>query len=150
MPRRPSTRVVLPVLAALVAGCSMFAPGEADQGTVDVLDVGTCFDTATGDAGTTVDVIDCEQPHQYEVFHKLAVPGPSYPGEDALRIAGDEGCLAQFESYVGTPYEDSELDVEPILPEASAWDGRGEPQIRCALFDDAGIPLEEPARGSNR
>lgn len=117
--------------------------------------VGDCFDRfETLRAGRKVVItsrIDCEEPHQYEVFHMLQYDAPHpaiFPGDDAMTDFALNACYLEFESFVGEIYELSEYDIGVFIPtrenfEHSAARYRG---IHCWLFRD---DLEESA-GSAR
>ena len=93
--------VVLLVSGAILSGCS------AD---VLTLDVGTCFDDP--DAFDLVDssdvpVVDCDVPHDNEVYANEDLSGDEYPGAEAVANRADQVCLDSFDSYIGAPYDES-------------------------------------------
>ncbi|HEY6531726.1 MAG TPA: hypothetical protein VIY72_05445 [Acidimicrobiales bacterium] len=94
--------------------------------------------------------LDCGLPHQYEV---IAVVGPDLPktptpDDVALVSAAKQLCPPVFATYVGTPYQDSELEVGWILPTGEQR-RRGVLQIGCLAFDPEG-KLIGSVRGSGR
>lgn len=88
--------------------------------------VGDCFDRreVPGADNKQVDVIlqlDCQLPHQYEIFATLDYPTPddgdtTWPGDEAVRNYARANCPATFEDYVGKPYETSILEIGHLLP----------------------------------
>jgi hypothetical protein len=106
-----------------------------------VLRVGLCFDANAPAAGvaltrTALHPADCAVPHRYELFATLVHPsanGAAYPGPTALFGYTNDQCLAHFESYVGTAYEQSALDLVPVTPDKLAW-AAGDRELACAAF----------------
>jgi hypothetical protein len=104
--------------------------------------VGQCFDTAQFTPGSALDlssvrVIDCNEPHQHEVYAVATDPsGPaaSYPGDDEFAAFADDECLAAFTPYTGLDYLSSRYDIANARPDANAWK-RGERNVICALHD---------------
>ena len=52
------------------------------------------------------------------------------PGDQAIDEQASDACLAAFADYVGTAYDDSELDYLYVGPDAETWD-LGDRQIVC-------------------
>ena len=50
------------------------------------------------------------------------------PGEDKVISLADEGCLQQFEAFVGLPPEQSRLKISTLFPTDETWE----------QFDDRG------------
>jgi hypothetical protein len=129
------------VLQDVIQSCTEAASGDAGAptpnppGTVVSLlepNVGDCFDTADA-TGAEYTVVDCVQPHDREIFALFDLPDGAFPGEDAVREEAVAGCIAEFEAYVGTPYEESALFAdEPIVPSAGSWDA-GDREVICLL-----------------
>ena len=79
--------------------------------------------------------LDCELPHQYEVFAVVEGGLPGEPDELALIAAAKLLCPPAFAVYVGTPYQTSELEIGRLLPSA---DQLANQVIGCLAFDPAG------------
>jgi hypothetical protein len=121
------------------------------------LALGDCFNRLealrAGRKVVITTLIDCEDPHQYEVFHTLQYDAPHpaiYPGEDVLTDFGLNQCYLEFESFVGEIYELSEFDIGVFIPtrenfEHSVARYRG---IHCWLFRDDLEEIEGSARGT--
>jgi hypothetical protein len=94
--------------------------------------------------------LDCNLPHQYEVIAVVdpAVPSDPPPDDTALVAQAKKLCPAAFATYLGTPYQSSQLEVGWILPAASQRE-RGALQIGCLAFDPEG-KLTGSVRGSGR
>jgi Septum formation len=120
---------------------------------VDRIEVGTCFNDA-GDEGafdyTELSVVDCEAPHDNEVYHLFDAPGgAAYPGDDQIGQVTRDGCLSAFEPYVGKPYTESAFAILPIPPSETSWDG-GDREVVCAVYDAGRRELTGSVRGSAR
>lgn len=100
--------------------------GDQEDPLYFVPEVGDCFDKRKVDGADNkqVDVIlrlDCQLPHQYEIFSTLEFPIPedgdtTWPGDEALRDHARANCWAEFESYIGKPFETSVLEIGYQLP----------------------------------
>ncbi|MCR2800548.1 MULTISPECIES: septum formation family protein [unclassified Microbacterium] len=99
--------------------------------------VGDCLNTSelTGETELeSVPVVPCEEPHEDEVYHAFDVEGSEYPGTDALAAEADETCIAEFGTFVGTPWEESALEYWPMYPSEQSWAG-GDREILCIAYD---------------
>jgi len=92
--------------------------------------------------------LDCNRPHQYEVIAVVPAGLPGHPDEPALVTAAKQLCPPAFATFVGTPYQNSHLEVGWVLPTESQR-SRGIQQIGCLAFDPAG-KLTSSVRGSGR
>ena len=93
--------------------------------------------------------LDCNLPHQYEVIARGPRRPPGrQPDEPALVTAAKQLCPPAFATFVGTPYQNSQLEVGWVLPSASQR-ARGIQQIGCLAFDPTG-KLTGSVRGSGR
>jgi hypothetical protein len=128
---------------------------------------GDCIDLrATADGGSTttrerpdVDAtprartelilrLPCELPHQYEVIAVVDAGLPRDASDEALVEVAKRECPAAFATYVGVPYQDSELEVGWLLPSTDQR-ARGAQQIGCLAFDPTG-KLTGSVRGTAR
>lgn len=101
------------------------------------LEVGDCLPFV--DYGDTeqiyeLPVVSCDQPHTDEVFFIFEVDDEEFPGEDALGESAWDGCAAQFDTYVGVPYEDSVLDFYTYQPTEISWARADDRMVQCILF----------------
>lgn len=112
-----------------------------DAGDLDVMSlrVGDCFDDPDDLEEVVFDVaaVPCSGPHDNEVFSVQPLGtafGDSYPGDEALSDHTYEVCSGGlFDSYVGTSYVDSSLEVFTFTPTQESWD-EGDREFVCALF----------------
>jgi len=154
-PARTSRLLVLVVRFGLVlavfAGIGLFSSfndasrdgsGEiVGSGDLDVwtLQVGDCFDDPADLDDVVFDVaaLPCSEPHDNEVFSLVPIAGTfgeTYPGDAALQEYSYEACIGEpFDSYVGTDYLDSSLEVFTFTPSDESWD-EGDREVVCVLF----------------
>lgn len=99
------------------------------------LEVGDCFENPDnlGEV-TTVEVHECTEAHDSEVYANITVPGGSYPGEAAMQETADELCLSEFDSFVGRNWRESVLDFSWLYPTEDSW-GDGDRMVTCFLYD---------------
>lgn len=116
-------------------------PPDADPSAevVDVFDVGVgdCFDDdALGESAevSNVALVPCDSPHDNEVFAVFDMPDGPWPGQEAVDVAIDDGCLPRFETFVGIDYESSRYVSTSLFPTEGSWEG-GDREIVCFLYD---------------
>lgn len=112
-------------------------------GDLDVMamQVGDCFDDPEGDEDVVVAVaaVPCSEPHDNEVFAVLSLSGVlaeggGFPGNDALWDHSYEVCSGSaFDSYVGTHYLESSLEVFSFTPSEESWSD-GDREFACVLY----------------
>lgn len=109
---------------------------------------GPCFDLET-DAGVVTgwDEVSCDGPRQVEVsFAALFEEGP-FPGDEYLNDNAAETCLNAYETYVGISPEESEYDVNWLVPTESQW-ADGVRKGICLVVSDDGSTLTGTVKGS--
>jgi Septum formation len=135
-------RGLLVVLVLALVGCQAepardAAGSIAEEGELSVFRfrVGDCFnDPSTGSEEITdVAAVPCSQAHDNEVFHLFDLADGSFPDEATLDVRVYEECTPAFNSYVGTPYELSELFVAPITPTEDSW-AADDREVVCVLY----------------
>ncbi len=106
------------------------------------LEPGDCFLGFDGDQVASVDIVECSEPHIYEVFHNEVFPDGPYPGSAEVDEAGHAGGLAEFEAFVGLPYAESEWIVTTLVPLEENWPE--DRTVNCLLVradpDDPTVP----------
>lgn len=87
------------------------------------LRVGDCFNRleslAFGRTAVVTSLIDCDLPHDHQIYHILDYPAPHpsiYPGDSVMDSFAVQSCYREFEQWVGKDYETSELDIGVITP----------------------------------
>jgi hypothetical protein len=114
------------------------APGAEE---VDVFDlkVGDCLaDSAPpGEEVSSVQSVPCSEPHSEEIYAAVTLPEGDFPGTEAMDAQADELCAAEFESFVGLPYEESVLYLTYLTPTRESW-SEGDREVICSVYDPAG------------
>ncbi|MDO5720550.1 MAG: septum formation family protein [Actinomycetaceae bacterium] len=132
--------LVVATIALLAAGCSS---------TVFDLETGNCLnfpddtDINQGFELSTVDIVECTESHQAEVVGTLRVSDndfpdvekDAFPGQAALEEKANDTCLTSFNSYVGTDYDSSELDLFPLTPTEESWNKADDRTIVCVAVN---------------
>lgn len=139
--------------------------------------VGDCFDRRRLEEGPAVLLVDCTQPHTFQVFgvfdfdestlppnlvatEGLATEGEGttgavgagpqpWPGEDVLITAAQRQCPPLFAEWVGLPYERSVLELSWVVPDEVAWEN-GDRTIGCTLWDPTTDRMATDSRGAAR
>jgi hypothetical protein len=159
---RSLTALAIGAATVALAGCSLLGQvtggGDTggDTGTGEGTDtdafsikVGDCLnDASVSDEVSSVPVIACTEPHDSEAYASIIMPDGDFPGEDAVTSAAEDGCLAEFEGYVGIPYDDSSFEVSFYFPTEASW-GSGDREILCTVYDPNGQTTGS-AKGSNK
>jgi hypothetical protein len=127
------------------SGAETSAPAQAEERAptepkqVDELTVGDClrFSGALGEVILGLPTVPCSEPHTEEVFATVNLPEGDFPGMDAIAQQGEELCFAEFEGFVGLPYEVSVLEMGLYPPEEENWLA-GDRMVVCVVSDPAG------------
>lgn len=137
-------------IATLAVACTAGVERDAHGSIVGAgglsvfsMQVGDCFDDPPGlwEGDTEfgeLPGLPCSEPHDNEVFHIFNYPASSdapFPGDAELLDWGLDTCIGAFESYVGTSYLRSRLDVAPLIPTIDSWEDQGDREIVCGLYD---------------
>lgn len=142
---RPLAVVVVGVIAAsaLVVGCGSDgaeAPRDSTgqvlaPTTVDALDihVADCFNNPGAESVEQVTVVPCDEPHDFEVFYSFQLDDGPYPGDEEVQKEWFDGCLAEFEAFVGTKFDESALDVSAIYPTEQTWNDLKDREVLCSV-----------------
>lgn len=108
---RRLTLSLVTALAMITLGCG--GP------SVHTFAVGECFDDTpellAGDGVGDLPILDCDEPHDNEVFFVADFPGAAFD-LDAIQQFAVEACLDEFEPFVGEPYATSVLDFGILYP----------------------------------
>ncbi|MEU7556173.1 septum formation family protein [Streptomyces sp. NPDC044571] len=119
-----------------------------EEGSSDTEDVrkGDCFTTdddltkkKDADAGVSVRVVPCDQPHEGEAYAVFTLEDGPYPGKEKIvRIATEKCGSAALTAYTGDAAK-LPRKMEPIYnyPQSSTWD-LGERNVICFLGDPTG------------
>lgn len=130
-------------ISSLLGGSGAAAPDRDDEGavatsaTADVFEmaVGDCLNEPTGTEVYEVEFVPCDQPHDYEVFAEQTLPDGDYPTD--VDTQAETFCVAEFETFIGVPYEESTISVTWFTPTAESWES-GDQLVSCIVTDPAG------------
>ncbi|GEL96352.1 DUF4190 domain-containing protein [Cellulomonas composti] len=133
--------VVAVVVAVTTEPTSSYTVGDCVQLSVDgdaQLDDG---------AAPSLPMVACEVPHNGEVYAARDLPAGPYPGLQRVEQEARAYCTSEFESFVGLPFEDSQLSFFYVYPEQLGW-GAGDHEIACVAtaVDDVTGTLRGAAR----
>jgi hypothetical protein len=108
---------------------------EGELTSVFDLEEGDCWDDPPASASqvSEVEVVDCDDPHDNEIYLVFDLADGEYD-QTQVETDAQDGCLAEFEDFVGIAYEDSRLDVFAIWPTSQSWD-EGDREVLCSLYD---------------
>jgi hypothetical protein len=134
--------VALLVVAGGLAACS--------EGNVFSLEEGDCFGDFSGGTVSDVDKVDCDEPHQNEVYAVFdSESDGDFPGEGDLSDEAEEECLGdRFEDYVGLSYDQSRYFASPIVPSEESWEESDDREIVCYLHEQDGSDIDGSVEGS--
>jgi hypothetical protein len=109
------------------------------------LRVGDCFDDSEfqseeGEVGDLT-LVDCDQPHDAEVFLAVGIAGDEFPGIESVETAAGDNCSEAFEPYVGIGPAESRWEWGWIIPNQEAWDEESERIIVCFVHDSDLEPI---------
>ena len=123
-------------VAVYLVGLALLAGACGGGGGTDVaeISVGDCFDDPSEFIVETLDVVDCDEPHDNEVYAKLLLEQSAYPSDDVITQFALDVCLPPFEAYVGETYAESPLDFSYLAPTEDGWNNRGERSVTCFLY----------------
>ncbi len=96
----------------------------------------------------SVEGVPCTEPHDSQAYDAFDIVGyTEYPAAEIDDLAV-EGCVERFESFVGTPYQDSELYIAWLTPSAIGWE-QGDHEVQCMVAPETGL-ISFDAQNSGR
>lgn len=120
---------------------------------IETLPPETCFHQSDAEVTAGVEVVPCEEPHDFELIGHVTLDAGPFPGDDAAYRAAVDRCVPFFETYVGTAYAESIWWLTAFTPTEAAWDG-GDRRSSCVVFqltpDDEILPVTGSARSDGR
>ncbi len=134
----------LALAALLLTGCSIVADALGDGETgVFTLEVGDCLnDSGAKGEVSSLPVVDCDEPHDSEIYASVLMEGDEYPGTDATVQFAETACYDRFEDFVGIPQDESKYGFGTLYPTLDSWAG-GDREVLCriVLGDSTGTPV---------
>lgn len=125
-----------------------------EAGNIDVftLQVGDCFDDGNLGEGESAEVIGvsgvpCTSPHDNELYALTRLELDGFPGNEQIAVLASDFCYAEFEDFVGEPYETSILDITYLYPSADSWSIHDDREVSCAVYDMNGEKLVGSVQG---
>ena len=116
------------------------AKGRTVQATD--LQVGDCYNEPDPASATTnddgkrqvgsVEVVDCEVPHQHEVYNNYKITLSTFPDSSTMQSQIQTACYSSFEDYVGKSYDESQYEASTLTPTENSW-AQGDRTITCTL-----------------
>ena len=116
------------------------AKGRTVQATD--LQVGDCYNEPDAASATTnddgkrqvgsVEVVDCEVPHQHEVYNNYKITLSTFPDSSTMQSQIQTACYSSFEDYVGKSYNESQYEASTLTPTENSW-AQGDRTITCTL-----------------
>lgn len=120
-------------------------PVPSEDKDIRELGPGYCINDSEvewGDFVFLVPTVDCLYPHDSEITELGKLPFSSFPDDYELWDYLDTKCFESFESYVGLPYQDSNLEIGWFAPTEKEW-AQGDTYFHCTVFG-----LDGPLIGS--
>lgn len=110
-----------------------------DETDVFTLKIGDCLNAADLETMvSTVPTTPCGEAHDSEVYAAMKMTDAEYPGDGATTDQADAFCIPEFGTFIGTPYETSELGYLALYPTQNTWDTIGDREILCIAKDEVG------------
>jgi hypothetical protein len=124
-------------------------PSGQEDASVFEIAVGDCLsDDVAGANVEEVPTVPCDQPHTSEVYFTYNIEEESFPSPERMDSLTEEQCMPAFESFIGMPYDDSEIEVTTLEPTAESWE-QGDRELVCMVVDPAG-EVTGSLEGANR
>lgn len=145
-------------LAFALTGCTLLGGGAGsdrdDEGQVTDtgedsvfnMEVGDCLNEPEGTEVSDIELVPCDQEHDYEVYDELELPEGDFPSD--VDTQADEFCTEAFTEFVGLTWEESALDISWFTPTEGSWSD-GDHLIQCIVLDPAG-PTTGSLEGANK
>jgi hypothetical protein len=132
---------------------------NADRGSSgEVVEEGTlsAFEIRIGDCLTDsialenefseVNAVPCDQPHAFEAYHNEDVSGDSFPTD--LDSLAEEICNSNFEDYVGSAVNATNLTFTYFVPTKESWENANDRAVTCLVEMDDGSDVTGSLRNS--
>lgn len=106
------------------------------------IEVGDCLNLPSEEdfEVQSVEGVPCTQAHSSQAYAIFDLTGFSdaYPGLAAFEEQAYEGCYERFQSFVGIPFEQSELYLGYLWPTEDSWADLDDREIVCLLGPESG------------
>ena len=151
--------------AAIIAVAAFGGAGAFDDNTVRdesgaiiqggglgafAVQIGDCFNIPQEELIQSLEAVPCSDPHDAEAYDSFMQVGDEWPGQDAVDETSAWGCYDRFETFVGMPWDNSELDFWYLEPTKESWEQGNDREVICAITSYDGSQLVGSMRGANR
>ena len=141
------------LIILVLIGVGAFIFRDRLSGNASDLRVGDCFNVPA----TAVEVEDvqhqpCSESHQAEVFFVVdnpAAKGDAYPDSTARQEYVKSACFQPFADYIGTTYENSQLDINWFAPTQDGW-SKGDRTYTCFVTAKDNTAFTGSVKGSKK
>ena len=114
------------------------------------LQVGDCYNKdTTGSQIGDVEVVDCNIPHQYEVYNNYEITLSTLPDEDTMSSEATTACSSTFQEYVGISYNQSQYKASYLYPTSGSW-AQVDRTITCTITTSDGSLITGSLKGAAR
>ncbi|WP_167140263.1 septum formation family protein [Diaminobutyricimonas sp. TR449] len=135
--------------ALALSGCSAIGglfPAEAERDESGQITAGNentdIFSIRVGDCTNDVDTeeiasvptVPCSEPHDNEAYFAYDIKAEKFPGNDAVLAEAGDRCVSEFDKFVGISYQESVLDVWPLIPTEVTW-AEGDREVICFIYE---------------
>jgi len=133
------------ILGLGLSACSLLPFGNSTSAFN--MKVGQCIQIPDGDRVSSFETAECTAEHDGEVYHTLQLTDSTLPSDSEMEDKATSACSDAFEDYVGTPYEESALEIYWTYPTSQTW-SRGDREIVCIATPTDSSKLTQSVKGS--
>ena len=122
-----------------------------DDNNVLSLEEGQCFqDPSDEQSVANVEIVDCDEPHDNEIFHIETLEGDDdeFPGTAEIQELAQEACGGEVTEFLGGSPTAVGANFSSLNPSEESWSEGGDREIVCLVFDDGGEQLDESLEGA--
>jgi len=128
-----------------LSACSLLPFGNQTHSTS--LKVGQCIQLPDDDEVGDITTANCAEEHTGEVYYILTLTQDTLPSRAEIEKLTSDTCDDNFEAYVGSATNETELDVTAMFPTKNSWD-KGDRDIVCIVIPAEGKTLTQSVKGS--
>jgi len=159
--RRVLATTALGFVAVLLSACGASETQRDEDGAVTErnddasvfeIQVGDCYNLPEEDATEveTMAAVPCGDPHEAEAYHEIEIEGDEFPGAGVVDEQAATECQAEFDTFIGMPYDQSTLDFYYLSPTQDTWEQLDDRLISCLVYDPANAEITGSLEGAAR
>ena len=133
------------LMGVSLSACSYLPFGNTTHSTD--LKVGQCIQVPDSSQVGSVVTTECTEEHTGEVYYILTLTQDTLPSRAEIEKLTSDTCDDNFEAYVGSATNETELDVTAMFPTKNSWD-KGDRDIVCIVIPAEGKTLTQSVKGS--